>query len=94
MKEIDYSKYEGLDTVILDKHAADTIAEDCHAFQCQLENHFAHTIMLMEQNIISREDASKILKALLRLKELGPDQIPFRPGLTDLYSNIEECLND
>ncbi len=94
MKEIDYSKYEGLDTVILDKHAADTIAEDCHAFQCQLENHFAHTIMLMEQNIISREDAGKILKALLRLKELGPEQIPFRPGLTDLYSNIEEWLID
>lgn len=30
----------------------------------------------------------------MRLKEMGPDKIPFRPGLTDLYSNIEEWLID
>ena len=94
MREIDYKKYENLDTVILDKHAAATIAEDCQSFQCQLENHCAHVIMLMEQNIITKEEAGKILKALLRLKEMGSDKIPFRPGLTDLYSNIEEWLID
>lgn len=94
MREIDYKKYEGLDTVILDKHAEDTIVEDCQSFQCQLENHCAHVIMLMEQEIITKEEACKILKALLRLKEMGPENIPFRPGLTDLYSNIEEWLID
>lgn len=94
MRNINYEKYEGLDTIILDKHAAATIQEDCQSFQCQLENHCAHVIMLMEQNIVTREEASKILKALLRLKDMGPDKIPFRPGLTDLYSNIEEWLID
>lgn len=94
MKTIDYKKYEGMDTVILDKHAAATIEEDCKSFQCQLENHCAHVIMLMEQDIITREEAGKILGALLRLIDIGPENIPFRPGLTDLYSNIEEWLID
>ena len=40
---MDYCKpYAGRDTVILDRHAADTIAEDIRAFDSQLENHFAH----------------------------------------------------
>lgn len=48
---MDYCKpYAGRDTVILDRHAADTIAEDIRAFDSQLENHFAHVIMLAEQN--------------------------------------------
>ena len=89
MKDVDYEKYDGMDTVILDKHAADTIKEDCQSFQCQLENHCAHVIMLMEQGIITKEEAGKILGALLRLLDIGPENIPFRPGLTDLYSNIE-----
>ena len=92
---MDYCKpYAGRDTVILDRHAADTIAEDIRAFDSQLENHFAHVIMLTEQKIITRQDAAAILKALLKLKEMGPDKIPFRPGLTDLYSNVEEWLID
>ncbi len=91
----DYDKmYEGLDQVILDKHAADTIAEDCKAFACQLENHLAHVIMLSEQGIIPANDAEKILKALLRLPDIGPENIGRRPGLTDLYSNIEAWLID
>ena len=52
---MDYCKpYAGRDTVILDRHAADTIAEDIRAFDSQLENHFAHVIMLAEQKIITR----------------------------------------
>ena len=35
---MDYCKpYAGRDTVILDRHAADTIAEDIRAFDSQLE---------------------------------------------------------
>ena len=69
---MDYCKpYAGRDTVILDRHAADTIAEDIRAFDSQLENHFAHVIMLAEQKIITRQDAAAILKALLKLKEMG-----------------------
>lgn len=89
-----YKDYEGLDTVILDKHAAATIEEDIQCFDSQLENHFAHVIMLVEQEIISKEDGAKIIKGLLDIKDMGPDKIELRPGLTDLYSNIEEWLID
>lgn len=89
-----YKDYEGLDTVILDKHAAATIEEDIQCFDSQLENHFAHVIMLVEQEIISKEDGAKIIKGLLDIKDIGPDKIELRPGLTDLYSNIEEWLID
>ena len=71
------------------------VAEDIRAFDSQLEGHFAHVIMLTEQKIITRQDAAAILKALLKLKEMGPDKIPFRPGLRrTLYSNVEEWLID
>lgn len=92
MKKDYWKKYEGLDRVILDKHAADTIEEDCQSFQCQLENHLAHVIMLIEQSIIPKEDGKKILAALLELPEIGPENIERKPGLTDLYSNTEEWL--
>ena len=89
-----YKKYEGLDEVILDRHAKDTIEEDCQSFQCQLQNHLAHVIMLREQHIIPGEDAARILAALLRLPAIGPENLEQRPGLTDLYSNIEAWLID
>ncbi len=87
-----YKAYEGRDEIILNKHAAATIEEDIQSLDCQLENHFAHVIMLTEQGIISKEDGAKIIGALMELKELGPENIEFKPGLTDLYSNIEEWL--
>lgn len=87
-----YKKYEGRDEIILNKHAEDTIKEDIQSFECQLENHFAHVIMLVEQGIISKDDGADIIRALLELKEKGPENIEFKPGLTDLYSNIEEWL--
>jgi len=78
---MDYCKpYAGRDTVILDRHAADTIAEDIRAFDSQLENHFAHVIMLAEQKIITRQDAAAILKALLKLKEWGRIRSPSVPA--------------
>ncbi|MDD5833335.1 MAG: lyase family protein, partial [Clostridiales bacterium] len=89
-----YKAYEGRDELILNKHAEDTIKEDIQSFECQLENHFAHVIMLTEQGIISKEDGADIIRSLMELKELGPENIEFKPGLTDLYSNIEEWLID
>lgn len=87
-----YKKYEGRDVIILNKHAADTITEDIQSFECQLENHCAHVIMLVEQEIISKNDGAKIISSLLTLKENGLDCIEYKSGLTDLYSNIEEWL--
>ena len=89
-----YKAYEGRDEIILNKHASDTIIEDIQCFDSQLENHFAHVLMQAEENIISKKDAARIISALQELKQLGPDKIPYKPGLTDLYSNVEEWLID
>ena len=93
-KETYYLPYAGRDVKILDQHAKNTIAEDYLTFPYQILDHLAHVVMLQEQEIIPRRDAAVILKALLRLKKEGPDIVPRKPGLTDLYSNVEEWLID
>ena len=89
-----YKPYEGRDIKILDQHAANTIAEDHLTFPYQLLDHLAHVLMLKEQGIISQEDAAQILGAVLKLRREGPDIVPHKPGLTDLYSNVEEWVID
>ena len=93
-KDTYYLPYAGRDLRILDRHAENTIAEDYLTFSWQILNHLAHVVMLREQEIIPRRDAAVILRELLRLKKEGPDIVPRRPGLTDLYSNVEEWLID
>ena len=93
-KDTYYQPYAGRDIKILDQHAKNTIAEDYLTFPYQILDHLAHVVMLQEQEIIPRRDAAVILKALLRLKKEGPDIVPHKPGLTDLYSNVEEWLID
>ena len=83
-----YKPYEGRDIKILDQHAANTIAEDHLTFPYQLLDHLAHVLMLKEQGIISQEDAAQILGAVLKLRREGPDIVPHKPGLTDLFSNV------
>ena len=61
-------------------------------FENQMQLHFAHIIMLMEQGIISKEEAGKILGSLQKIWDLGPDVIEIKPGLTDLFSNLQEWL--
>ena len=94
MKDIDRKQYEGRDEVILNKHVEDTFADDLRSWPMQLENHLAHVIMLQEQGIVSREDAAAILGALLKLRREGPEIVGRRPGLTDLYSNLEQWVNE
>ena len=89
-----YKPYEGRDIQILDQHAANTIAEDHLTFPYQLLDHLAHVLMLKEQEIISPEDAAQILRAVLKLRREGPDIVPRKHGLTDLYSNVEEWVID
>jgi len=89
-----FKAYEGRDLKILDKHAQDTIAEDLESFDSQLDNHFAHVIMLVEQGLIPKEHGAAIIKALLELRDMGPENIEMRPGLTDLFSNVQEWLID
>lgn len=93
MNDTERKQYEGRDEAILSRHVEDTIAEDCLAWPMQLENHLAHVLMLMEQDIIPRSDGAKILGALLKVRREGPEIVGRRSGLTDLYSNLEEWVN-
>ena len=92
MTDEERKKYDGRDMVILDRHTSDTISEDELSFSMQLENHRAHVIMLCEQGIITSAEARAILAALRKLQADGPDAVGRRPGLTDLFSNLEEWL--
>ena len=93
MNDTERKQYEGRDEAILNRHVEDTIAEDRLAWPMQLENHLAHVLMLMEQDIIPRSDGAKILGALLKVRREGPEIVGRRSGLTDLYSNLEEWVN-
>ena len=92
MTEAERSKYDGRDMVILNRHTEDTIQEDKLSFPMQMENHFAHGRMLWEQGILTRKEARAISAALRKLLAAGPDATGRRPGLTDLFSNLEEWL--
>jgi len=84
----------GKDEEILKKHVEQSLEENYKVFNMQMDVHYAHVIMLYEQGIITEDEAFKILGALLEVSEKGPSIIPLKPGLTDLYSNLEEWLID
>ena len=92
MTEAERSKYDGRDMVILNRHTEDTIQEDKLSFPMQMENHFAHVRMLWEQGILTHKEARAISAALRKLLAAGLDATGRRPGLTDLFSNLEEWL--
>jgi argininosuccinate lyase len=62
------------------------------AFEPQMQIHLAHCLMLMERDIIPREDGIAVLRALLELYERGPDAIHPNYALEGLYSHIEHEL--
>jgi argininosuccinate lyase len=43
-----------------------------YQFEGEMLIHLAHVLMLDRQKIIKREDAARILQALLELRQLGP----------------------
>ena len=79
---------------ILQDYQDKIIPSEKDIFPIQMDVHLAHVIMLAEQKIITKAEAGKLLEALLKLRELGPDVIKIAPGLTDLYSNLERWLID
>jgi len=52
----------------------------------------AHTVMLKEQCIINKEDCSKILRGLLRIREEGMEELDF--SYEDLHISLEARLID
>lgn len=54
----------------------------------------AQAIMLMEEKLLSREDAAGICKVCLKIDELGPDGFPFDPKLGMAFFNYESYMTD
>jgi argininosuccinate lyase len=62
------------------------------SFHGLIRYHLAYTLMLMEQKLVTRKDASKILSALLRLEGLGLDKLAPDPIHEELHPNVEAWL--
>lgn len=50
----------------------------------------AHTVMMSEQGIVTRQDAAKILSVLKKVDEIGPDGFPWGKG--DLWAQKEKFV--
>lgn len=61
-------------------------------FGPMLAAHEAHTVMLAECNIISRENAMALLQAVAQLAESGADAFAYQPGIEDLFFRIEGAI--
>jgi argininosuccinate lyase len=70
------------------------LGEVRYIFDHELWNHKAHTVMLYEQRIMSRNDASKILTVLDEIIRRGADEFPLDPRKGELFFNIESYLID
>jgi argininosuccinate lyase len=54
----------------------------------------AHAVMLAEREIITREDARRILRELADIEVAGFEALPLRPDLNDLYLNLQMIIMD
>ena len=61
-------------------------------FEADVYVDMAHTLMLSEQQIISKEDCSKILAGLLQVKEEGMEMLDF--SYEDIHISLESRLID
>ena len=67
--------------LIQEAYGAPHIAADTTRFSYHLAAHRAHTVMLVERTIVSRQDGAAILRALTDLELAGVESIPSRPDL-------------
>lgn len=73
---------------ILDKR----VAKQLDFFPAQVEMDQAHTVMLIEQGILSAADGASILRVLRDLEAGGRDTLPIEPGRSSLFWYVEAAL--
>ena len=69
-----------------------SMAADKWIFDADIHIDLAHTLMLKERGIISGEDARKILRGLIRIKEEGMEKLDFT--YEDIHISLESRLID
>jgi len=69
------------------------ILEDSkRSFTNMIRLNLAHVLMLRKQEIVDKEDAKKLLDALLALQDKGPGAFELNPLFEDYYFNIEQYI--
>jgi argininosuccinate lyase len=63
-----------------------------YLFAPMLAAHEAHTVMLAEQKIISRENARALLGAVAQLRAQTAAALDYQPGVEDLFFRIERRI--
>lgn len=63
-------------------------------FPAQLEMDMAHTVMLAEQDILSRDDAARILEVLVEIRDGGPESLHIESVRSTLFWYVEATLID
>lgn len=58
-------------------------------FHAMLRVHKAHTVMLVNQGIISSEAGAALISAVRGLEDGGLECMPLDPKLEDLFYNVE-----
>lgn len=67
--------------------------EKTHFYQF-IKVDMAHTVMLVEQKILSRGHGAKILRTLKEINGLGPDRFPIDPAKGSFLLQVEDYLFD
>jgi len=68
------------------------LKSDVRMLQAQLEIHKAHVIMLLEEKIITKEQASRILEVIREIERGGAATLEVDPKKGDIYSQTEAYL--
>ena len=70
------------------------VEEIGYQFSTLIDTHRAWLIMLVEKNIVSKNDAARVLAALKELKAAGPGVLTYHPGYHDVYTHMERWLKE
>lgn len=65
---------------------------DTRIFEADIDCNIAHVKMLVKQEIITNQDAQKIIDALNQLKDKGIDALNLDPSVEDIHMAIEDYV--
>lgn len=83
---------EGPAKVVVDHFYSKWLSSTLPLFNKLIEYNQAHVVELHDKNVVSKEDAAKIIGALRWIEEQGPDHFEFDPSLEDTMPNLEAIL--
>ena len=69
-----------------------SMRDDARIFHPTIQVNIAHTIMLAERDIIQKDDAAALLRALRNLYKGGISKLDIKPELEDIHMAVEEFV--